>query len=259
MKARKEVTKVLDCQEYKEIIAAHVDGYLSFEEGLEVQSHIERCPNCAQKFLWETRVSNAFRGKLTPILASRALRERVLEQLEEPPKQGIFAWSYLPQGLVVAFALLLMVGVSYVTWRAEAKDDLFADAIAQYRTLAQGMAEARQPTPALTASARVLDLSPWGYALLAKQTRQLKDREGQIFIYQGPNKEYLLAQEFDGADFPPTSDARALQASSRQFVVYGQADVNLIAWKEKNILCLIAGNLPQEKLLGLAQQIAARG
>lgn len=251
--------ETMDCREYQEIVSAHVDGALSLEERLAVRSHLERCPSCKQKFFWETKVRNALHKKLVPIPARRGLKERVLEQLEEPPQQGTFARSYLPHGLVAAFALLLIVIVPYVTWRAKANDDLFTDAIAQYRTLTQGMADARRPTSALTAPARILDLSPWGYTLLAKQTQQLKDREGRIFIYQGPRKEYLLAQEFDGADFPPTSNARALQASSRHFVLYSQADVNLIAWKEKNILCLIAGNLPQEKLLGLARQIAARG
>jgi hypothetical protein len=32
--------------------------------------------------------------------------------------------------------------------------------------------------------------------------------------------------------------------------------VNLVAWKQKDLLCIIASTLPKEDLLGLAQQLA---
>jgi hypothetical protein len=40
-------------------------------------------------------------------------------------------------------------------------------------------------------------------------------------------------------------------------VTYSQEGVNVVAWKEKDkdLLCILASNLPKEKLLGLAQQI----
>lgn len=245
----------MDCQEYQQILSAHVDGALSLEERLHVQSHLEGCPRCKQTFLWETKARNALRTRLAPIPATRRLREKVRQQLEEP---RVFSWPYLSHGLAAAFALLLIVAVPYLTWRTEAKHELFTDVIAQYRTLTQGKLEAQQPAPPLPPPAQILDLSPWGYTLLAKQTQRIANREGRIFIYQGRPEEYLLAQEFDGADLPSPSDARVLPESTRRFVVYSEVDVNLIAWKEKNVLCLIAGKLPQEKLLDLAKQIVAR-
>lgn len=76
-----------------------------------------------------------------------------------------------------------------------------------------------------------------------------------MFVYQGQGKEYLVAQEFDGVDFLSPSGAKTIRASSRDFVSYTQEGVNLIAWKEKDLLCILASTLPKEKLLGLAQQI----
>ena len=47
-----------------------------------------------------------------------------------------------------------------------------------------------------------------------------------------------------------------MRESSQDFVSYSQAGVNLVAWKQKNLLCILASTLPKEKLLGLAQQLA---
>jgi len=40
----------MDCQDYKEMISAHVDGALSSEERLAVRSHLDGCPKCTQIF-----------------------------------------------------------------------------------------------------------------------------------------------------------------------------------------------------------------
>ncbi len=251
----KKGCRMMDCQEYQEILSAHVDGDLSFEEGLEVQSHFKRCPNCVQKFLWETRVGNALRGKLTPIPARPGLKERILDQLGEASKEGLMSWFCMPHRLAAAFALLLIVAVPYFVWQRKVQEEIFTDAIAQYQRITHGIGESPQTASSLSPSARLLDLSPWGYHVLTRQSVQLKGQQARVFVYQGPSKEYLLAQEFDRVDFLLPSGARVIRASNREFVTYSQEGVNLIAFKEKGLLCILSATLPKEQLLGLAQQI----
>lgn len=248
---------MMDCQEYKEIIAAHVDGTLSAEERLAVQSHLNRCPDCMKKFLWETQVKEALKHQLSPIPARPALRQKILDQLGATRREGLFGWSYA-HGLAAAFALLLIVMVPYLVWRGKVHEEIFTDAVTQYQKVTQGIVDA-QGNRSSTPVARLLDLSPWGYRLLAKQTKAIGGREGRVFVYQGQAKDLLLAQEFDGIDFSPPPDASVVRASSWEFVSYSDKNVNLIAWKEKDLLCILASTLPKEKLLGLAQQIATRG
>ncbi len=250
---------MMGCQEYREIIAAHVDRVLSSEERLAVQIHLKQCSTCTQKFLWETEVKKVLKQKLTPIPARSGLKARLLDQLGENSKEGLFGWSHMPYGFVAAFALLLIVAVPYLVWRGKVQEDIFTDAISQYRKVTQGMADTAQADRSLTPAARLLDLSPWGYRVLARQSQEVRGQEGRVFVYQGQGKEYLVAQEFDGVDFSSPSGAKTIQASSRTFVSYTQEGVNLIAWKEKDLLCILASTLPREKLLGLAQQIAVRG
>ncbi|MCH8055449.1 MAG: zf-HC2 domain-containing protein [Deltaproteobacteria bacterium] len=247
---------IIDCQEYKEIIAAHVDGALLSGERLAAQFHLDQCPKCMQMFLWESAVKKTLKRKLSPIPARPGLKERLLDQLGGANREGIFGWSYMSHGLAAAFALLLMVAVPYLFWPGTVQEDILTDTIAQYQKVTQGIANTPQAGSSLTPAARLLDLSPWGYRVLGRQTHRVKGQEGRVFVYQGQGKEYLLAQEFEGTDISPPPGAKTIRASSRDFVSYSQEGVNLIAWKQKNLLCILASTLSKEKLLVLAQQVA---
>ncbi len=248
----------MDCQEYREIIAAHVDGTLLSEERKAVESHLNQCVRCAQMFLWENEVRKFLKRMLSPIKVRAGLKESILDQLGETSKEGLLS-RYYSRGLVAAFALLLLLAVPYLFWRGKVQkvqEEIFTDAIAQYQMVTQGIGDTPQATSPSTPAARLLDLSPWGYRLLAKQSQQLKGQDGRVFIYQGQEKEYLLAQEFYGVDYSLPPGASTIRVSGRDFVNYSKGNVNLIGWKEKDILCILASNLPKEKLLSLAQEIA---
>ncbi len=250
---------MMNCLEYGEIIAAHVDGALSPEEGIAAQSHLNKCPRCQQNFLWETEVKRSLRQRFSLIPARPGLRARVLDQLGEASREGFMSWFSMPHRLAAVFALLLIVAVPYFVWQHKVQEKIFTDAIAQYQKVTEGIVEAQEAASSLTPAARLLDLSPWGYRVLTRQTLQVKGQEGRVFIYQGQGKEYLLAQEFDKTDISPPRNANVVRVSNRDFISYSQQGVNLIAFKEKDLLCILASTLPKEKLLGLAQQIAMRG
>ncbi len=243
----------MDCQQYKEIISAHVDGALSSEERLTVQSHLNRCSRCTRMFLWETGVTRAIKAKLSLISARSALKGRVLDQLRETPREGIFGWSYMAHGLAAAFALLLIVAVPYLFWSDKMEENIFTGAIAHYQKVTQARVDTAQAT---SPAAQLLDLSPLGYRILSSRTRRVKGQEGRVFVYQGPGKEYLLAQEIKGVEFSYPSGGTVIRAASRNFVSYSQQGVNLIAWKQKDLLCILTSTLPKEKLLSLALQIS---
>lgn len=246
---------MMTCQEYKEIIAAHVDGALSSEERLAVQSHLSQCPKCTQMFLWETEAKKSLKLKLSLLPARPGLKERLSDQLGETSKEGVFGWPYVRHGLAAAFALFLIVTVSYLVWRGKPQEEIFTEAVAQYQRVAQGIGDTPEVTSSLTPTARLLDLSPWGYRILTRQTLQVKGQEERVFVYQGQGKEYLMAQEFDGANFSPPPGTTIIRALNRDFVSYSQEGVNLIAFKEKGLLCIIASTLPKDRLLRLAQQV----
>jgi len=247
----------MDCRQYKEINSAHIDEALSSEERPAVQSHLSQCSRCTQMFLWETGVTRAIKAKLSLISARPALKERVLDQLRETPREGLFGWSYMAHGLTAVFALLLIVAVPYLFWSDHVEEDIYTDAMAQYQNVAQGITQGiKDNQQAASPAVGLLDLRPWGYRILSRQIQQIMGQEGRVFVYQGPGKEYLLAQEIKGVEFSHPSGGTVIRASSRNFVSYSQQGVNLIAWKQKDILCILTSTLPKEKLLSLALQIS---
>lgn len=245
----------MDCQEYRELIAAHVDGALSPNEMLAAQGHLDQCPKCTQMFHWETEVKDLLKRGLSLLPARGGLKEKVLDQLGETRMERFFGSFNTHPALIAASALLLVVALHYLFWQGEVQQEVLTDAIAQYQKVAHGTTEFAEEWPAPTPTARLLDLSPLGYRVLARRTQEAKGSRGRVFVYQGPAGDYLLAQEFEGIDISPPPGARVIQASSREFVSYSQEGVNLIAFKEKKLLCILASTLPREKLLGLAQQI----
>ncbi len=243
------------CQDYKEMISAHVDGALSSEERLAVRFHLDECPKCTQMFHWETQMRAALKRKLSLIPARPGLKARVFDQLEGTRKEGLFGWPYLAYGLAAAFALVVIVAVPYLSGPGKVQEDFFTDAIARYQRVMQGVVETPQ---AGFPAARLLDLSPWGYRLLSGQTQQVKGQEGRVFVYRGRGKDYLLAQEFERGKLSPPPGSKVVRVSSQDFVSYSQGRVNLVAWKQKDLLCILASTLPKAKLLGLARRIAVR-
>ncbi len=132
------------CQDYKEMISAHVDGALASEERLAVRSHLDGCPKCTQMFHWETQMRTALKRKLSPLAARPALKARVLDQLEGTRTEGVFGWPYLAHGLAAAFALLIIVAVPYLSGPGNLQVEILIDAIARYQKVTQGIVDAPQ-------------------------------------------------------------------------------------------------------------------
>ncbi|MFQ5684315.1 MAG: anti-sigma factor family protein [Candidatus Binatia bacterium] len=249
----------MNCQEYRELVTPHVDGALLPMEKREVQSHVDRCPKCMQMFLWETGVKKILRNKFSRVPVRPGLKERLLDQLGQTKKRRFFDWSFGTYGLAAAVALLFVVIVPYMLRRNEVQNEIqkgiFTNTISQYQTVARGIANTSPVAIAQTPTARLLDLSPWGYRLLARQIKNVEGQEDRVFVYQGPGKKYLLAQEFDGVKLLPPDNARVIRISNREFVSFNREHVNLIAWKEKSMVCVLASSLPKDQLLDLAKQI----
>ncbi len=106
----------MDCQNYKDIISAHVDNALSPKERWAVQTHVNQCPKCRQMYIWETQATRDLKRKLFPLEPRPALKERILQQLEESPQKKMWSWSYWKLGLLAVFVLLGITLLPYMLW-----------------------------------------------------------------------------------------------------------------------------------------------
>ncbi len=250
----------MNCREYRELIAAHVDGALSFEESREAQSHVEQCATCCRIFVWEIRAQKVIKPRLAIIAPPPGAKEKLLDTLEQKGRsREMLRWFFLSSRLAGSFALLIAVVLATILWRNNGQEDFLSIAIDQYRTvLAKGIGS-YQKGGRSTPVTRLLDLRPWGYHLSANQVKQVDGREQRLSLFKGQANDYVLAQETDGEVLPFSSEAMITRAEDREFALYSRDGVNLVAWVDSDLLCVLTSKLPNEKLLALAKRIAGRG
>jgi len=250
----------MNCSEYREIIAAHVDGALSFEENREVQAHLDQCGACRRMFGWETKAQKVIKPHLAIIAPPSGAKDRIFDKLEQKGRnREMMGWFSFRLHLAGSFALLMVVVLATILWRNTSQNDFMSVAADQYRTmLAQGLGAPPQGDLTTPAASR-LDLSPWGYRLSANQVNQVKGGERRLSLFEGKANDYVLAQEIDGGDLTPAPDAVITRADNREFISYSRDGVNLVAWKDHDLLCLLTSKLSNEKLLALAKQITVSG
>jgi len=245
----------MDCRAYKEKIAAHVDGALTPAEGTAVQTHLKQCSRCQRLFVWETQVSPALKQRLRLLPVNPALRQRISDLMVEKPREGVWDWSFMGHGLAAALVLAIIFFLPSLYEPDKLQETILRDAVTQYQKVTRGAANSSQATLSPYNPARLLDLSPWGYRLLSTQAQKVNGKEEQVFVYRGQGEEYLLALESEGIDFYPPYGGRVVRTPHGDLVSYTRAGVNLVAWKEKDLLCILASTLPKDQLLGLSRRI----
>jgi anti-sigma factor RsiW len=153
--------------------------------------------------------------------------------------------------------ILLVIGSVYLVWPHRGGDDFFADTVTHYQRAHQDL-EKFSRTAGTDPTARVLDLKPWGYHLLGRSIQQASGRESRVFVYHGQHDDLLVAQEVEGENFSPPRGATVVRKSGKDFVTFSNGDVNLVAWQDKNIVCVLASKLPKDRVVALAGEIAER-
>ena len=244
----------MNCQDYREIISAHIDGTLSDEEKLEVQSHLDQCPRCKQTLAWETNATNLLRRSLSPLTARPELKQRLLDRLSEADNRSL-GWLSLSHAWAPAVSILLIIGIVYFVWPFRNQGDFFVDTVTHYQRAHQDL-ENFSDTAGTDPTARILDLKPWGYHLLGRRVHRVKGQENRVFFYHGQQNDLLVAQELEGQSFLPPRGSTVVKKSGRDFVSFTNGDLNLVAWQDKNMICVIASKLPKDHVVALAAQIA---
>lgn len=246
----------MNCQEYKEIISAHVDATLSPAEESKAQSHLNRCPECSQTFAWETKATKILRQSLSPLTPRQELKQRLLDQLGQANNESQ-SWLWASRAWVPAFLILLITGSVYLVWPLRNQQDFFADTVSHYQRAHRDLTNLSQ-TAGTDPTARILDLKPWGYHLLGKSIQRTNGRENRVFVYHGQQNDLLLAQEVEGASLSPPRGSTVVTKSGKNFVSLRSGNVNLVAWQDNNIVCVLASQLPRDRVIALAEQIAIR-
>lgn len=99
---------------------------------------------------------------------------------------------------------------------------------------------------------RVFDLGMMGYRLVGGRVNRLHDRTSSLFVYRGEKGETLVCQMYPGkvAELPRQASIR--EDNGISFFVYSESGITTIFWQEGNVICVLASDIDQEKLVDLA-------
>jgi len=125
----------MNCEERRVLLHAFLDDELDPERSLDVQSHLDACPDCAREHAAHLALRSAlrdealyfrppegFENRIRATLASQGATERAADRAGPAGRTGAFGifrrmpWAWLPAG--AAAALLILTTIS--SWRFDA-------------------------------------------------------------------------------------------------------------------------------------------
>src|SRR5256712_13993200 len=105
---------MLDCQTMGRLLHPYLDGELSAREALDIQAHLERCPDCAALYRNEKLFLDLLKGALPVPVAPDGLRQRVRKVVEaagqEKRSRLRFRLMAAPS-LALTVVALLVIGI----------------------------------------------------------------------------------------------------------------------------------------------------
>jgi len=253
----------MDCRRIKENLYLFIDGELDEEMSLSVKKHILSCPLCNLELEREKKIDSLIRQSATKEEAPFALKEAILNKIEESRKlrfspQIIFQSKPLLASILVVL-LLTIAAVPAVVRRAEVFS-VFSESVTSHIKFLQGAlpveitSEDSQVIKSwfqgkLGFAVSIPDLSPKGVNLVGARLCHLKGREVAYLIYE-KNGHTLSAFLIDIKGIK-VRRAKKIALDNRIFYIENQKGYQSILCIEKggDIGCIFVSDLPEDELV----------
>jgi anti-sigma factor RsiW len=249
-----------------------LDGRLDPARQVEVQAHLEACPQCrgeleALRWVRDIALKKLPGEELPPALAERvATTLDAVDQHARPAASPILGrrWRrWAAAGALVTAALILLlswppspdladaVANDFTAYSSGALDlDLrSSDGEAVESLFAAGGIEFRT---------RVFDLGMMQYQLAGGRIHHLRNRPSVLFAYRGPEGRNLICQMYEGqlTELPRPDEVR--EHDGITFKVYRAGRLTLVFWQEGAVVCVLASDAESEAVIQLAYAKAVK-
>lgn len=257
----------MTCEEYLDLIAAHVDGQLNPAELQIVHAHVQSCDSCRERFAEEQQFHLAFASRrvlLSPSLSvMKILRDSLVhESLPVPSwrqrlfahRESLLAFLFSPR---LATAAVVTAVLLVYWWFPSAPRDLLAEAAAQYeivatdqRVFAYVQRDPRKLEQAFNASGQldftthVLDLRSAGYRIRGGNIIRLHGHPTAVTVYRGQESDLLCLRQ--RGTLPPLPPG-AVQIG-RDFV-YSYKQYTILVLQESDLFCMLVSPLSRDAFL----------
>src|SRR5438445_1402542 len=98
-----------DCQAMSRIMHAYLDGELSAKETVDVQTHLDNCPECGVLYRNEKLFLNLIKKSLPSAVAPQGLKHRVMQSIEAGSHEKRFTRWLRPMTTPLLVSAVLVI------------------------------------------------------------------------------------------------------------------------------------------------------
>jgi len=256
----------MQCVEYRDLVAAHVDEQLTRAEFTLANAHVAHCQSCAHLLETQRAFVPSFRAQNWTRLTPDATRRSILAQIEIEDARGETAgrtsWWVRPR-LRLAFGIAVAVLVLAVTvpqWRARphaSTSPLFDALVTHYRGVQSKHVELTHRTDdpidlrayylqsgVFPFRNTVPDLEALGFILAGGAISDLVGRPSTLSVYRG-ERGMIVCQRIlaAGIDLPPGGEV----VGGDRF--YRVGDLTICVRRDGDALCFLVSSIPHAEFV----------
>jgi anti-sigma factor RsiW len=255
----------MHCAEYRDLVAAHVDGMLTEEERSLARAHLGECAACAGLQAAAQEFQRTFRARIGIHTTPLDVRQRVLARLDAEAStpawkaRARFAWPrpiYRAAWVGVAAVLAAVIALPFLR-APEPPADMLAAVAADYRATESHAAQLAISTDrpdelreyysrsgAFPFAHTVMDLGPMGYQLVGGAVVQLGAKKSTMTVYRSAHDMVVCHRvEYPEMKLPPGGE---LIGGDMYYTVGG---VTIRVHREGGMVCFMASALPREEFI----------
>ena len=122
----------MKCEEIEILLSAHIDQEVTEQERQLVENHLKVCEVCKRTVSGFFKVHKLYQD-MPVIEPLSGFRQRVTQRLEKEPRPPLLEglWRWKPLACVISFALLVLVGGTFLLQVAERSDLQVVDVYAE--------------------------------------------------------------------------------------------------------------------------------
>jgi anti-sigma factor RsiW len=252
----------IDCQAYRDLVAADVDGSLGPEEKIRVDEHLGSCIVCTVLRREQAAIRDLLRGRLPHHETPQALRDRVAVALDrEPPvpkavpiPKSVSRTRIAMFGAIAAVLLLAL----FPLWRAESFDlvgalerDVWAAearevSLALRTTSVEDLRAYYRKSGLFDFTETVDDLSHLGLLPVGGTVSKLGKVNTTLTVYEGAPRMVVCRHFKPGALRIPKGGTKVGDS-----LVFSTNGVTVVLHRTAEVICCMASCMPQEEFLRL--------
>jgi hypothetical protein len=266
----------MTCEEAQELITALVDRELLDPERSSLKLHLQECAVCRLALEQEQALKQAIGGAGERIHAPSDLRHKIVSDQRIFPDKSRSArrwrdYSWLKPQLAHPALAAALVAIAILTiFLLKPRDQPVSVAALETYILflrdelpVRRTEDTDQIVKELTRAVGG-HFHPMGYDLTAMNlrpvaglVREIDGRKILVAIYQGQGSTLFCYTFLGSAEDAPPNAARFFDAAKKMnFYAFSRGRVNAVLHREGGVICILASEMPMEKLLALAQSKA---